>query len=101
MVIDFRAIISGGLWILGLALILATLSWANYEAKSSHIRLREALTRPTFQRFMDFGLALFCLGLALGASRWWERALWFAFSAIWLGWLLWDFWQNREGGRQR
>lgn len=89
--IDVKSVVSGGLWVLGLAIILATLSWANCEAKTYRINLRKILARPVFQRSIDFGLALFCTGLAVGASRWWERALWFFFSIAWLGLLAWSF----------
>ncbi|MCS7287075.1 MAG: hypothetical protein RMK30_09115 [Anaerolineae bacterium] len=94
--IDVKAIIGGSLWIVGLAIILATLSWANYEAKTFRIPLRKTLTRSVFRRFMDLGLALFCLGLAMGASRWWERILWFVLSLAWLSLLLWDFRQKES-----
>ncbi len=88
--IDLRMVASGALWILGLAVILAALSWGNWEAKVSRSRLREALARPHLQCTISAGLALFCVGLALGANRWWERALWAVLGAFWLVQMAWS-----------
>ena len=89
--IDVKAVIGGSLWVLGLAIILATLSWADWEAKSSRIRFREVLSRSHIQRAIDFGLALFCSGLAVASSRLWERVIWCLLAATWLLLLARDF----------
>ena len=60
------------LWILGLALILAVLSVAEYQASSERVGLAE----PGRQVLLLTGVSLFCLGLLLGAGTWWERAIW-------------------------
>ena len=64
------------LWILGLAVILTALGFADYHAHTSSKRMREVLKEPGYSAAVNAGLALFCLGL-LGSSRaWWEMALW-------------------------
>jgi len=64
------------LWILGLALILTALGFADYHANQRSKRLREVLGEPDYRAAVNAGLTLFCLGL-LGSSRaWWEMALW-------------------------
>jgi hypothetical protein len=87
--IDLRSVFSGALWILGLAVILAALSWGNWEAKVSRSRLREALARPHLQCAIGAGFALFCAGLALAANRWWERMIWVVLGAFWLFQMAW------------
>lgn len=87
--IDFWGVIANSLWILGLALLLATLSWSSWIASVEKVRLRAVLARPGVQRVLNVGLALFCAGLASTGRAWWERVLWgllvVAFSVqVWL-----------------
>ena len=73
---DFRSVVANTLWILGLALILAALSWAYWVAVQEHVRFRVALSRPGVARALDGGLMLFCAGLAATARTGWEQVLW-------------------------
>jgi len=82
--IDIWQVASNSLWILGLAVVLATLSWAYWAAQTAGERLRAVLGRPRVQRFVNLGLCLFCAGLAATAHAWWERGLWALLSAAWL-----------------
>ena len=74
--IDWALVGRSALWILGLSLVLACLSFADYEASQGKRRLREVLSRRGYQRGLHIGLALFCLGLIGSARAWWEAALW-------------------------
>lgn len=74
--IDWLALLFNGLWVVGLAALLATLSWASWRASETRCRLRDALNRASIRLAIHAGLALFCLGLALSDGRWWARALW-------------------------
>ncbi len=72
------------LWILGLAVILATLGFADYYANRDSRRLREILKKPGYRATVNAGLTLFCLGL-MGFSRtWWETVLWGLFAVAFL-----------------
>ncbi len=88
--IDWRMVGFAALWILGLAIVLSALGFASYEARPAGEKLRERLKRPGYQRAINAGLTLFCLGMAGTAGSWWERILWgllgaaFAFYA-WRG----------------
>ncbi len=86
--IDIGRVAAHALWILGLALILAALSWANWRAASEHTRFREALHRPAVRRALATGLALFAAGLAAAEHRPWATALWgiLAVMALLQGW---------------
>jgi hypothetical protein len=82
--IDLRTLLGGSLWILGLALILAALSWAYWVAARENVRFRVALNRPGVARALDIGLMLFCAGLAATARTGWERALWGVLAVVFL-----------------
>lgn len=81
--IDVFSLAANALWILGLAVLLAVLSWARWEAQRERVRLRHALARPPIQLGLDLGLLLFCVGLAATGRTWWERVLW---SLLAVGW---------------
>lgn len=87
--IDVWGVAANSLWVLGLAVVLAALSWANWAAKTAGTRLRHVLARPPIRRALDFGLALFCAGLAATADPWWQQALWAALSVAWIVQILW------------
>ena len=81
--IDFRSVAANALWILGLALILAALSWARWVAARENVRFRVALRYPGVARALDGGLMLFCAGLAATARTGWEQVLWGVLAAVW------------------
>jgi hypothetical protein len=72
------------LWILGLALILTALGFADYHAKVEARRLWAVLKEPGYQAAVNAGLALFSLGLLGSARAWWETALWGLLAAVFL-----------------
>lgn len=74
--IDLWGVISNAFWILGLAVILATVSWANWKAMIALDRLHFSLAKPHIGLSMETGGLLFCVGLATSAHRWWEQSLW-------------------------
>ena len=79
------------LWILGLAVILTALGFANYHAHTGAKRMREVLKEPGYSAAVNAGLSLFCLGM-LGSSRaWWETALWGLLAAAFLVYTLLAF----------
>lgn len=82
--IDVWAVVANGLWVLGLALVLAVLSWGYWAAQVEEERMRDVLGRPALRRTMDLGLAVFCVGLAATSQPWWQRVLWAALGVAWL-----------------
>lgn len=80
--IDWFSVGFGALWILGLGLVLATLSFANYLASQQKRRFRQVLGMPTCQIMIDVGLAFFCMGQAGGVSALWERLLWIVLALM-------------------
>jgi hypothetical protein len=83
-VIEIWAVAANALWILGLALLLAALSWASWLASVQKVRFRAVLARAGVQAVLYLGLSLFSAGLAATAHTWWERVLWLLLTAWWL-----------------
>jgi hypothetical protein len=83
--IDWRMIGFAASWVTGLAIVLCALGFADYHAASSGRRFREEIARPRVSASINFGLALFCLGLAGSARSWWEIVLWIVLAAAFAG----------------
>jgi hypothetical protein len=94
--IDIGGVAANALWILGLSLILAALSWANWVAARERIPFRRALGRPGVRRAVDGGLMLFCAGLAATGRTGWERALWGVLAAGCGALAIWEEWMGRR-----
>ena len=74
--IDWPMVAFGAIWIVGLAVILSALGFAYYEAVEAGERLRERWRLPAYQRALNAGLTLFCLGMIGSADRLWEQVVW-------------------------
>ena len=74
--IDLWFVASNSLWIAGLSLLLATISWASWTATVDKVRMVAVLTRPGVRRAWAVGIALFCAGVAVTGRAWWEQGLW-------------------------
>ena len=74
--IDVWYVTSNLIWIAGLAMLLAALSWARWIGENQGRR------RPRLA--LNLGLTLFCAGLAATGRGWWERVLWGLLSAVWV-----------------
>jgi hypothetical protein len=79
--VDWLGVATNSVWILGLALVLAVLSYADWSAYTTRQRLRVVLGRAAFRMALWSGLTLFCAGVALSGGRWWERILWGVLAA--------------------
>jgi hypothetical protein len=74
--IDWGMVGFAGLWITGLALIVAALGFADYHAQQQGRGLRKVIQRRGYQITIDAALSLFCLGLMGSAGAWWETTIW-------------------------
>ena len=81
MRIDFLSVAANGLWILGLSLILAVISWTHWVASRKGAHFQEILNQR--QRTVYLAMALVCGGLAATTQGWWERGLWLLLTAAW------------------
>lgn len=79
--IDWVSVGFAALWIFGLAVIVAALSLADYEADRAHLRFRDMFARSRFQAALNIGMMLTCLGLIGNAREVWERFVWGGLAA--------------------
>lgn len=93
--IDWVGVAKNALWILGLAVILAALSYADWWAGVNHQRFRAALRLPLFQIPFNLGMMLFAAGLASTSRSWWEIGAWSALVLL-FGWQTIGSWQARR-----
>ncbi|MFQ5576481.1 MAG: hypothetical protein ACE5G8_05770 [Anaerolineae bacterium] len=82
MAIDWLNVLYNTFWIIGLALILAAFSYADWQAARRGLSLRQASGGAVFYRWPALGLMLVSLGLMFLAAVWWERLIWLAFAAL-------------------
>jgi hypothetical protein len=90
--IDWVVVGFGALWIFGLGLVTAALSFANYRASQQKWRFRQALEMPACRIMIDLGLVFFCVGWAGGVSAVWERILWAVLALM----FALQIWQTRK-----
>ncbi len=82
--IDWGNLAANALWISGLSLALAALSFAVWEANSYKEKIAARLRRPGYQTALNLAALLVCLGLAGTADRWWKAALWLLLGVAFL-----------------
>jgi len=70
------------LWVLGLAITLAALSYSDYLASCRRVRTRRILGSSTFQLPFSAGMTLVCLGLLFTTQKAWERVVWGILSVL-------------------
>jgi len=92
--IDWWGILGHALWVSGLALALAVLSLADYQAHREGVRLRTVLGQPGLQSALAPGLVLFCLGLLVASAAWWQRLAWGLLTLLFAGQAAW-LWRSR------
>lgn len=88
--VSWVSVAINALWVVGLAVILGTLSYHDWLAREQGLPLRQALSRRGFVMTAAIGLVLVCLGLA-GAAGNWKRVVWlglalFFAAQAWRAW---------------
>jgi phosphatidylserine synthase len=82
--IDWVMVGANALWILGLALGLATLSYTSWEAWATHETFGQRMGKPATQGILALAMVLFCLGLAATAQVVWQVAVWLVMAILFL-----------------
>jgi uncharacterized membrane protein YiaA len=92
---DWAALVGSALWILGLAVCLAALSMARYEARAERGSAASRLRQPQLQLALASGACLICVGLLFASSAWWEKGIWGLFAAFSIVWAV-RLWRGRR-----
>ncbi len=90
--INWYGLFTNSLWIIGAALLLASLSWSLYAATLARNGWRAQLKSPDFTLASAAGMTLLMLGLGFQrGTPLWQSALWFmlALAFVLLAWLAW------------
>jgi len=82
--IDWKMVGFASLWILGLAVILSTLSFGHYHARTESMKINAVLKRSGYSKAFALGMVMFCIGLAGSSNTWWEITLWLVLGASFL-----------------
>jgi lipopolysaccharide export LptBFGC system permease protein LptF len=82
--IDWYSLAANSLWIFGLALALATFSYASWQASFYHERTRDRLKRPGTLIVFSVAAVLFCAGLAATSDTTLEIALWSVLGVLFI-----------------
>jgi phosphoglycerol transferase MdoB-like AlkP superfamily enzyme len=82
--IDWFNLAANSLWIVGLAIALAVVSYASWQASLLHEKLRHHLGQPVYQIYFDLAAILFCLGMAATSRRVWEIILWCVLAVLFI-----------------
>lgn len=82
--INWFNLLANSLWIFGLALALAALSDASWQASLSGEKLRVRLGRSEMQIVLNLAGIFFCAGLAATSQRGWEIGLWVLLAGAFL-----------------
>lgn len=108
--IDWIGLLENVLWVMGLAVALAAVSYTDWKRRLEEPRLsfRQMLGQARFQVAFGLGMALFCAGLALSLDAWWQRIGWALLAAAFT-WLAISSWRrlrragkdSRDGGDDR
>ncbi|MCP4357244.1 MAG: hypothetical protein GY796_04405 [Chloroflexi bacterium] len=80
--IEWTNVFFNSLWILGLAIILATISYTYWEAQERETSFRKLLGRPMFEIWFWISAFFITLGLAGTSKAVWETVVWIIFTLI-------------------
>lgn len=81
-VINWVSLLFHVVWIIGLAVILATFSYHHWQANQQNRPLREQLRLPGFVRPVWMGVILVTIGLAGTSQTVWEAIVWVILSLV-------------------
>ena len=80
--VPWWSVLLNTLWILGLALLLADLSFHSWLARQEGSSLRQQFNKLQFLKYFWLALVLITLGLAGTSNRLWERVLWLLLALV-------------------
>jgi predicted MFS family arabinose efflux permease len=97
--IDWFGLVGNALWVIGLAVCLATFSMVHYQARAGRGPLGSRLNQPEIQLAFAVGMSLFCAGLLLCSGTWWETGIWGLCAVLLSLWAV-RSWKRRDAARE-
>jgi hypothetical protein len=94
--IDWFNLLANSLWVLGLALALALVSYASWLASQRALPLRIVLAQPPLPWGLDLAGALFALGMGLAGVVLWQKIVWLCLAAVFIVLACWPYLQRRK-----
>ncbi len=97
--IDWFALFATGLWVTGVAILLAAISWRFYAASVAGASLRTQFAAPSFTLITSVGMMLWLAGLALRrGGPLWMALIWAALALgfAYVAWLSWTAWRHQS-----
>ncbi len=98
--IDWRDVFSNALWILGCAVALATLSYADWRADRDHAKLRGQFAKPKYRMSIEIALIFFCSGLAATSVSTISVIVWIILAVFAIAQLVSDATKLRQSSRR-
>lgn len=99
--VDWAYLLSNSVWLVGLAMLLAGVSLADYARANRPLSLKEAWHFVADNGWVRLGGLLFCAGLGLSSDAWWLKGLWALLSLN----IIYEWWRaakremrSAEGG---
>ncbi|HYP42181.1 MAG TPA: O-antigen ligase family protein [Chloroflexia bacterium] len=74
--VDWAFVLSNSAWLVGLAMLLACISLADYARSNRRLGLKGAWHLVTSNGWVRLGGLLFCVGMGLSSDAWWQKGLW-------------------------
>jgi putative inorganic carbon (HCO3(-)) transporter len=74
--IDWPFVLSNSAWLVGLAMLFAGVSLADYTSSNRRLSLKEAWRSMAGNGWVRLGGLLFCAGMGLSSDVWWQKGLW-------------------------
>lgn len=87
--IDWYNLFANALWIIALALALAVISFARWDATRRGEKLGKTLNRRGWQAALNVAGILFSLGLAATSDVLWERIVWLVMALLFVVQIIW------------
>ena len=95
--IDWYSLLTSALWVSGIALLLAAVSWQIYAASLTGTSLRTRLAAPGFTLISALAMTMLMLGLALRpGSPLWMAVIWglLALGFLYAAWIAFRAWRS-------
>ena len=88
--IDWLSLVFNSIWIIAIALAVAVFSIAYYQSQQRGVKIRALLNEQKYTLPLNISGAVFCLGMALTADKWWEIILWIILLGLFCyqGWMV-------------